>query len=359
MSKNKNITFKINSIFPFLILLSTIFMGIGYASINSITSEIKATVIAKKQEGVFITDVIYNSDNNANLTTSKINNYYQTVLNSHIELSKDNPSSSITYTVTIYNSSDSDLYFVKVKYDEQFYDNSNIIFKLDGIEPGFNLQSKQYITFNITFSYLEDSTLNNNVLNSYLNFEFKQKYNVTYVNFENNNYPTTIFEGYDLSVDLTLEQINDLTITQGEKVLINNVDYTFENNILLIKNVSDNITITNSQSSGPVLPPGKDFEVTFHDQGGGSGSYNYSISIKNTTDTASNGWKIYMIVPADTQISSSWGCEAKIENGLLIITNSSWNGYIPAGQTQGNVAGINLKTNDSSILPLKYTALKV
>lgn len=40
-----------------LMFLATLFMGIGYASINSITLDIKGTAIVKEQDGVFITDV--------------------------------------------------------------------------------------------------------------------------------------------------------------------------------------------------------------------------------------------------------------------------------------------------------------
>ena len=47
-------------------------MGIGYASINSITGEIEGTVIAEVQSGVFITNIEYVSDVDANINTSKI-----------------------------------------------------------------------------------------------------------------------------------------------------------------------------------------------------------------------------------------------------------------------------------------------
>ena len=113
------------------------------------------------------------------------------------------------------------------------------------------------------------------------------------------------------------------------------------------------------KSSDPSLPDGKDFDVTFHNQGGSiSDKYNYAVTIKNITTTAATGWVIYILVPDDTKISSSWGCTAVVENGMLIITDAGWNGSISAGSSQGYAAGFAFTTSDSSVLPFKYTALK-
>jgi len=59
-----------NKLFPMLILLSVIFMGIGYASINSISLNINGEVLAKAQDGIYITEVNYVSNVDANLEES-------------------------------------------------------------------------------------------------------------------------------------------------------------------------------------------------------------------------------------------------------------------------------------------------
>lgn len=56
----------------FLLLLAILIMGIGYATINSITAEIQGKVIAEAQQGVFITNVEHVSNIGANLSESKI-----------------------------------------------------------------------------------------------------------------------------------------------------------------------------------------------------------------------------------------------------------------------------------------------
>ena len=76
-----------NAIFLILILISIIIMGIGYSAINSITGEIKGTATAEAQSGVFITDVELESYVDADINTSKINNYIGTTMNSTVVLS--------------------------------------------------------------------------------------------------------------------------------------------------------------------------------------------------------------------------------------------------------------------------------
>lgn len=159
----------------FLFCLGTLFIGIGYSAINSITFNIGGTAIAKAQDGVFITNVNYISGNGTNKDDSKINRYYQTTLNSTIILSNTDPSSSITYEVTVYNSTDDAYYFDKVDYliGDTTYSNENIAFKLNGLEQNDVLNSKASITFTITFYYKDGILPDNHILISYLNFKFE------------------------------------------------------------------------------------------------------------------------------------------------------------------------------------------
>ena len=110
-----------NILWLFLLLASIVFMGIGYASINSITGEITGTVEAQVQEGVFITGVEYVSDVNANINTSEIKYYIGTMLQSVVELSDVNASSEITYKVTVYNNSENRYPFLGVEKKQKKY----------------------------------------------------------------------------------------------------------------------------------------------------------------------------------------------------------------------------------------------
>ena len=123
MKEKKNKKF----LFPTFILLATIFMGIGYASINSISIGIGGEIIAKEVDGIYITETKYVSDVNADVSSSKILNAYQTNLDSHIVLSDTDPNSSITYEVTIYNSTNRDYLFIGTKYEIEYYRHSHTV----------------------------------------------------------------------------------------------------------------------------------------------------------------------------------------------------------------------------------------
>lgn len=96
------------------------------------------------------------------------------MLNSVVVLSNTDKNSSITYSITVYNSTNKDCYFDKVDYliDDTTYSNTNIVFDLDGISKDDVLASKKSKTFNITFYYKNNVLSDNNELVSYLNFKF-------------------------------------------------------------------------------------------------------------------------------------------------------------------------------------------
>ncbi len=165
-----------NMLLLLALLISTIIMGIGYASIESVTGEIEGKVIADTQSGVFITEVEYVSDVDANIANCEINNFLGTMLNSTIELSKTNPSSEIKYKITVYNNSTETIPFVEVVYDEEFYDNAEITFEITegGFQIGEIIEPNETKEAFIIFKYKNAETgelPENNILNSYLNLK--------------------------------------------------------------------------------------------------------------------------------------------------------------------------------------------
>lgn len=164
---------KIHLIFFIFIIFSTFFLSIGYASLNSIILDINGEVTAVPQTEIYITDVTYKNSTDADIENSKIQQYYQTLMQSSVVLG-NTPTSSITYSVTVYNSSDIAYFFKEVEYSNEFYDNSNIIFELDGLQKWDSIESKQSLTFSITFKYADNNIPDTKILNSYLNFKFIQ-----------------------------------------------------------------------------------------------------------------------------------------------------------------------------------------
>lgn len=153
------------------LVIAILFMTVGYASIDSITGEITGNAIAKLQDGVFITDVEYVSDNEAKVNSSKIEKFVGTMMKSTVELSDTNVDSSITYKVTVYNSYADTAVFSDVLYGDEFYDNTDITFEITGFKPGEKIGPSENKDIIITFKYSGTTVPSNNVLNSYLNFK--------------------------------------------------------------------------------------------------------------------------------------------------------------------------------------------
>ena len=242
VNKKKKTPNSYSKIFPFLILIASLFMTIGYASINSLTADITGEVLANAQNGIFITDVVYESNKNADIVNSKIKSFNKTILNSTVVLSEDNENSFITYKVTVYNSTD-DLYaFEDVKYivDEQIYDNENISFELIGLENMTLLPSKKSITFSIKFYYKDKTNIVDNTLNSYLNFSFKQAHSVKYVDIDDSNLPKYVLTKNDLKIDFGNSNYRGMKVFIDDSLVTN---YTYMNNILVVSNVTGDVTI--------------------------------------------------------------------------------------------------------------------
>ena len=160
----------------FIIFIATLFIGIGYASINSISLDISGTSQAKSQDKVFITNIEYIEDENSNLTENLIvNSASQTILNSKISLTENDKESKVKIAITVYNSSNEDYVFVGTFFDDEFYDNKNIIFELENLEIEKILPKGDYYTFYVNFKYKNEESANsgNNILNSSIDYRFE------------------------------------------------------------------------------------------------------------------------------------------------------------------------------------------
>ena len=159
-----------------LLIIALLIVGIGYASINSVILEMAGTVRAEVSKNVFITNVEYVSDVDANTTNSKIKNYLGTMMQSTVELSKTNPNSEIVYKVTVYNNSTKTGTFLDVIYDQANYDNQDIVYEIQ--DTGFKIDDtiapKEKKDILIKFKYKDSTLATNNVLNSYLNFKIAE-----------------------------------------------------------------------------------------------------------------------------------------------------------------------------------------
>ena len=229
------------NILMILIFLATITMSVGYAAINNISLNILGTVNMTLQDNLFISELTYESGNNVNQNDSEIKSTYETSFNSKIVLSDTDNTSSITYRVVIHNNSEDTYEYDTVTHLEEnvTYDNENIVYNVTTND--YVLEPNSSTTLMITFSYKDNILAPSNILNSYISFKFKKQLSITYENITNNNYPTTIKDGDTLQVNFTPPIPTTITVKE-DNVQIN--DFTYENNVLIIPNVTGNLIIS-------------------------------------------------------------------------------------------------------------------
>lgn len=128
--------YKNKVVFLIMILLSTLFLGIGYAQISDIELKVSGSATANISENIVITSVAYDSNTNADPTKSTINDSVLTLMDSQIVLEND-LLSTITYKVRIKNNCDIAAIFNDAVFLQPMgYDNPDIEFVLNGINHG-------------------------------------------------------------------------------------------------------------------------------------------------------------------------------------------------------------------------------
>lgn len=242
---------KKSKIYLLLIFVASLFMSIGYATINGITLDLNGDVTASIPKEVLITNVNGGSGTNVNL-------YYQTTLSSDVTLSTTNINSTVPMNITIYNNTNINKYFDTVKYTSggSTYSNSNIDFELTNITQGYMLAPGDSVTFTITFKYSDSYKTSatapyTNTLSSYLNFNFTDtsSYSVTYTGIDNtSSLPSSVTPNGTLTANFGSGKYHIDGITMGGTALSSS-SYSFSNNILTINNVTGNIVVTVSDVS--------------------------------------------------------------------------------------------------------------
>ncbi len=314
--KNDNI---INYKFYYLIaiIFATFFMSIGYAAINSTSMDIEGELSFKEFESIYIRSATIDQNSNADISNSQIGLYYETIVQSTVALDND-ADSTLTMNITIKNNTQETKYFDKVVYDNNFYDNENIDFTLNGITSGYMLSPGNSVSFTITFKYSDEYIASNpndfdNILNSYINFKFKKGYSITYSNINNtSNYPSLILDGNTLNVTFVTDIPDNIKITgtTTNTIYERNTNYTYINGVLIFNNVTENLLIEKI-SSGSGGEPGT--EVTEGDDG--------SVTTVTTADDGTGNVIVtgYDIDTSDVPGGSISVPDGGIDTGILVF----------------------------------------
>ena len=237
-------------IFTSLICLSTLFLGIAYATISSTDLNITGYANALASTSVDIISADYLDSVKAD-SSSRVINATKTIFNTEIVLGIDKDS-YITYEIKIKNNTLKDLSFIEVVKNEDFYKttldelNDIIIFEINGINKYEKIEPEEEKTFTITFKYKEGITdeeivNSKNTLNSYLNFRFREVYNISYQDIVNHDYPIIAVDGNDLIIEF-IDDIPEDVIVEGE------ANYSYEEGVLTAENIASDLVIKEKES---------------------------------------------------------------------------------------------------------------
>lgn len=219
--------------YPILIVVATLIMGIGYASIT-MSLDIKGTAIAQAQKEILITNI------NCEQANAKINSYTKTIIDSEIELSDTDINSKVECKINITNTTNNNYAFKEIIYGNEFYDNQDIEVTTN-IQKGTIINKNQTLELTLTFKYKENiREINNNILNTIINIKFEKYYTITYKNIINNNYPTIIFPNETIEITFINDIPNAISVSGTS-------NYNYEKPKLTITEPHDNITIDASK----------------------------------------------------------------------------------------------------------------
>lgn len=230
---------KVKNIYLILIVaICFIFSTIAYSAINA-TINISGDAVARVEADVRITGFKLARTLNANSS-------YEEFGKEHIvtEIDLVDTTSSITYNLEITNYGTSDVGILDitglpsgVNYSISNYNLTDKICDDNGNCNGFIKQTYE-LTLTTTSTYAG---------NVQLNFDFRTYHNVTYTNITNNNYPTEVIDGGNLSITFT-EKIRRVSIIQNN---IQTVYYDIINNgqSITINSVTNDIEIKHTPSS--------------------------------------------------------------------------------------------------------------
>lgn len=236
-----------------LIIISTIFLGVGYASVSNIDLTITGDATISPSENIEIISIQYKESSNPDLASLNSLNITKNIMQSKIQLNRDKDA-YVTYTVTVKNNTPDDLNFIDVIKNNNFYTNNNdtfnsqIVYEIEGISTYEEIyKDGGTLTFDIKFKYnvanTEEILFANEILNSYLNFRFRKTYSITYNGFINNDYPSRLIVGEDYTIDF-VDDIPDNILVTGE------ADSLYRDGVLTIKNVKSDIVVTKIEGVG-------------------------------------------------------------------------------------------------------------
>lgn len=334
-------------------------MGIGYASVNSVSLNLFGKVSVANSNGVIITEVSYESNNGADLSQSVVNSYAGTFFDNDVVFIDKTASTYITYKITLYNNDDCVYFYDEALYDKEQY--TDIEFDVIGLELGTQINPNESLYFYVKFRYASDVELNetvNNRLESLIRFNFeKMTYplltnNMLPVYFENNdwkkadsstnswyNYQNGVWANavtynHDLAYNQS-ETVNNLKTFNGTSDYygLGNEGYNFKNGFSAVARFklaslsdSEYFIVGNSETAGFGITKSENNKISFSLYNSNIGAYSViesdfilEIGVWYTAVATYDGRTAKLYVNGALIATQAFNCSYKTSNSQIMI----------------------------------------
>jgi len=228
-----------------IVLLTFVFLTIGYSAFGAELSITGSNVTVRVKKDIRVSGVSVYSSTDGGVSLYEDYN----VSNMSTNISLPNSNSSVKYKVSVTNYGNVEAGILSITGLP-----SNLDYSLENytLEDRICDSSNKCVLgatkeFYITIKYKSGSyNANSTQFNVLLSFDFRNYYNVSYVNINDSSLPTIAMEGSTLNVSLANSTPMGLETTMNNTALLMGTDYSYDrsNYNLSIPNVSGNIVVT-------------------------------------------------------------------------------------------------------------------
>ena len=291
------------------ILLLVISIGIGYSSLTTSLNITGLVTKVRQKADIRITDLQMSEVSNEG--QSKYQEYNKENISVGVNLPNSN--SQVTYKVEVTNIGNVEMGILSIEglpenleYElkdyqlkEKICDISNVC-KL-GIKKDFYITIKYNDSVDI---YTAAGYETDFIYNLNLDFNFQPVYNVTYTDITvEDTYPSIILETDTLEVDLGENAPSSIKVLMSEAEITN---YTYENGVLTIPNVSGDVEIQKVEEQTTQV-----YKPQYYSWSSGSiGDTLPDDASKNVSDIDTQGYPFYLglDVDSDNNVSTAYAC---------------------------------------------------
>ncbi|MBQ9072038.1 MAG: hypothetical protein IJY25_02660 [Bacilli bacterium] len=293
------------------ILLLVISIGIGYSSLTTSLNITGLVTKVRQKSDIRITNLVVSELNNE--SQSNYSEYNKQSISVGTTLPKEN--STITYKVEVTNIGNVEMGLLEItglpdalKYELTDYTlKEKICNSTDSSKCTLGAVKEFYLTIKYNDSvdiYTAAGYETDFIYNLNLDFNFQPVYNVTYTDITvEDTYPSIILETETLEVDLGENAPSNVKVLMSEVEITN---YTYENGVLTIPNVSGDVEIQKVEEQTTQV-----YKPQYYSWSSGSiGDTLPDDASKNVSDIDTQGYPFYLglDVDSDNNVSTAYAC---------------------------------------------------